>query len=190
MQLPEQTDENSEAYKAGYKTIADICKERIRRVINKIETENKEESKQTKLEYEEQEMLEQDLGFKVFKLSPSNFKYWRSDIIENEEDLDKCFILFDSQLKPEAKELNLLYELILKSGYSLTDKIIKNKGMVFIADKLAVVLNKIDQSIIDEIIISKPQTCIILDNLFVDNDQLKTNTALQMKDVGVELVTV
>ena len=190
VQLPEHSEEKSEAYKAGYKTIADICKERIRRVINKIETENKEESKQTKLEYEEQEMLEQDLGFKVFKLSPSNFKYWRSDIIENKEDLDKMLHLFDSQLKPEAKELNLLYELILKSGYSLTDKIIKNKGWYFIADKLAVVLNKINQSIIDEIIKNKPQTCIILDNLFADNDQLKTNTALQMKDAGVEMVTV
>ena len=73
MQLPEQTDENSEAYKAGYKTIADICKERTRRVINKIETENKEESKQTKLEYEKQETVNQDLGFKVFKLAPFQF---------------------------------------------------------------------------------------------------------------------
>lgn len=190
VQLPEKTDEDSEAYKANYRTIADICKERIRRVIKKIEKENEKNSKQTELEYEKKEFVEQDLGFKVFKLSPSNFKYWRSDIIETEDDLEKMVDLFDAQVKPKARESNLLYELILKAGYSLTDKIIKNNGWYIVADKLAIVLNKIEQKVIDEIIKMKPQTCIILDNLFADNDQLKTNTALQMKDAGVELVTI
>ncbi|MCG7850470.1 MAG: site-specific DNA-methyltransferase, partial [ANME-2 cluster archaeon] len=62
VQIPEKCDENSEAYKAGYKTIADIGKERIRRVIKKIK-----EDKQTKLDVDGN-AGKQDLGFKVFKL--------------------------------------------------------------------------------------------------------------------------
>ncbi len=211
VQLPEKTDENSEAYKAGYKTIADICQERIRRVIKKLdETKNEKretnEENQTELELskgegssESSEMLKKnlkqaqidtDVCFRVFKLSPSNFKHWRSDIIESEDDLNKMVELFDTQLKPEAKEINMLYELMLKSGYTLTDKIELKKGFYLISEKLAVVLSKIEQSVIDEILKVKPLTCIILDNLFAENDQLKTNTALQMKDAGIELITI
>src|SRR5690606_2083293 len=110
--------------------------------------------------------------------------------IESGEDLDKMMDLFDSQLKPGAQEMNMLYELMLKSGYTLTDKIGEKNDWYLVANKLAVVLNKINQTIIDEILGVKPQTCIILDTLFADNDQLKTNTALQMKDAGVEMVVV
>src|SRR5690606_18850357 len=103
VQLPEKTAEDSEAYKAGYKTIADICKARIKKVIEKLsETANDKgetkEENQTELELEKgnshselvsesQEMLKENLkqvqvdtnvGFRVFKLSPSNFKHWRS----------------------------------------------------------------------------------------------------------------
>jgi adenine-specific DNA-methyltransferase len=61
VQLPEKSDEKSEAFKAGYKTIADIGKERIRRVIKKIK-----EDDEGKLPFEK---TKQDLGFKVFKRS-------------------------------------------------------------------------------------------------------------------------
>ena len=85
----------------------------------------------------------------------------------------------------------MLYELMLKSGFTLTDKVEKVNGYYLVNDGQAVfVLDKIDQNIIDAIIRLKPQSCIILDDLFAGNDQLKTNTALQMKDAGVELSTV
>ncbi|MDE3183952.1 MAG: site-specific DNA-methyltransferase, partial [Bacteroidota bacterium] len=77
VQLPELTGENSEAYKAGYKTIADISKERIHRVIKKIEIEKAEKPDLF-------DNGKQDLGFKVFKLSPSNFKIWRGNDITEE----------------------------------------------------------------------------------------------------------
>lgn len=205
VQLPEKTAEDSEAYKAGFKTIADICKERIRRAIKRLNQDSarlkdEQDGSQEKL-FEnpvDPEIVNNhgsDNGFKVFKLSPSNFKHWRSDLIESEEDLNKMVDLFDTQLKPGSLEMNMLYELMLKSGYTLTDKILvpmgeEKNGFYLVADKLSVVLNKIDQTIIDEILKTKPQTCIILDNLFADNDQLKTNTALQMKDAGVEMVTI
>ncbi|MHB8579795.1 MAG: site-specific DNA-methyltransferase [Ignavibacteriaceae bacterium] len=188
VQLPEKTDENSEAYKAKYFTIADICKERIRRVIEKINRKGAE----TQGEIFAPSRLSGEVpGFKVFKLVPSNFKMWRSDLIETEEDLNKMVDLFDTQIKPDAKIENMLYELMLKSGFTLTDKIEKVNGYYSVNEGQAVfVLDKIDQTTINEVIKLKPQSCIILDDLFAGNDQLKTNTALQMKDAGVELVTV
>lgn len=249
VQLPEKTAENSEAFKAGYKNIADMCKERVRRVIYKLNDEReatqkevnsvdeliiKKESDLAQIKKDKPELFENqkpskeiqnivneidilnqkqnekrdqseklnncDKGFKFLRLSSSNFKHWRSDIIESEEDLNKMIDMFDSQLKPGAQEVAMLYELMLKSGYILTDRVEKKgpsspageagASFYLVAEKLAVVLNKIDQSTIDEILKSKPQTCIILDNLFSGNDQLKTNTALQMKDAGVEMVVV
>ncbi len=125
VQLPEKTDESSEAYKAKYFTIADICKERIRRVIERINRKGAE----TQGEIFAPSRLSGEVpGFKVFKLVPSNFKMWRSDVIETEEDLNKMIDLFDTQIKPDAKIENMLYELMLKSGFTLTEKIEKVNG--------------------------------------------------------------
>lgn len=184
VQLPELTEETSEAYKAGYKSIADICKERIRRVIKKIN-----EEKKTKPQFFKDKNI--DLGFKVFKLKNSNFKIWRGDVIDNEDDLSKQLNVFENPLKLESKEENILYELILKSGFSLTTKIEKSNGLYIIDNnKLIIVLSKIDDNIIKYILDIKPEGCIILDNLFNENDKLKTNTALQMKDAGIEFKTI
>ncbi|MGB5216791.1 MAG: DNA methyltransferase [Smithella sp.] len=80
VQLPEKCDVDSEAFKAGYKTIAEIGKERIRRVIKKIR-----EEQDGKLDLDGS-VEKLDLGFKVFKLQESNFKIWRTNI-ETEEEL-------------------------------------------------------------------------------------------------------
>jgi adenine-specific DNA-methyltransferase len=184
VQLPEFLEETSEAYKAGYKSIADICKERIRRVIKKIN-----EEKKTKPQFFNDKNI--DLGFKVFKLKNSNFKLWRGDVIDNEDDLSKQLNVFENPLRTESKEENILYELILKSGFSLTTKIEKSNGLYIIDNnKLIIVLSKIDDHIIKYILDIKPEGCIILDNLFNKNDKLKTNTALQMKDAGIEFKTI
>ena len=90
--MPEPCDENSEAYKAGYKTIADIGKERICRVIHKIEKEKAEKPDlfaESKL----------DLGFKVFKLASSSFKIWRGAEIDSEEKLVKQLDVFTNPIK-------------------------------------------------------------------------------------------
>src|SRR5690625_4563917 len=77
VQLPEPTEEKSEAKKAGFNNIADIGKERIRRAINKIKEDQKSD-KQLELGKVDKNEIEQDLGFKVFKLTPSNFKVWEA----------------------------------------------------------------------------------------------------------------
>ena len=183
VQLPELCDETSEAYKAGYKTIADIGKERIRRVIKKIE---KEKAENPDL-FDDKKL---DLGFKVFKLSTSNFKIWRGNEI-TEENLDQQLDAFTNPLR-EGRELqNILYELILKSGYLLTDEVdVFEKYYSIKGGELIIALDEMDQKLIDIIISQKPKKVITLDNLFTGNDQLKTNTVLQMQSAEIDFKTI
>lgn len=193
VQLPELCDDNSEASKAGYKTIADISKERIRRVIKKIETEQAEEKKKKegKIDFgDKAESKPLDLGFKAFKLSPSNFKIWRGNEI-NEENLIQQLDAFTNPVREGSEQENMLYELILKAGYSLTDKVEKIDNFYSIRNnELIIATDKISQVSIDKIIALKPKKVISLDILFKDNDQLKTNTVLQMRDAGVDFKTI
>ncbi|MEO8147077.1 MAG: site-specific DNA-methyltransferase [Bacteroidia bacterium] len=188
VQLPEVTKENSVARDKGYNTIAEISKERVRKVIAKIEKERKE----TPELFENGNLA---LGFKVFKLSPSNFKMWRGNEI-TEDNLVTQLDVFTNPVKEESKTDNILYELMLKAGYSLTDKVVIRQALgasKFYSVKegeLIIALEEINQTIIDTIIAAQPQKVITLDNLFTGNDQLKTNTALQMKDAGIDFKTI
>ena len=187
VQLPENLFENSEAYKAGYKTIADIGKERIRRVIKKIEKEKKE-NKNLLSEAEENKNL--DLGFKVFKLSSSNFKIWRGNEI-TEENLETQLNAFTNPVREGSEKENMLYELILKAGYLLTDKVEAKEKYYSVNDgELIIALDTMNKKIIDKILASKPKKVIALDKLFTGNDQLKTNTVLQMRDVEIDFKTI
>jgi len=185
VQLPEPTDKDGEANKEGYQTISQISKERIRRVIKKIE---KERSEKPDL-FGNDDM---DLGFKAFTIAPSNFKIWRSDEI-NEENLSTQLDAFTNPVKEGSEKENMLYELILKSGYELTSDIEYNKKNNYYSvnnNELIIGLEKMNKDIVDAIISSKPKKVITLDNLFTGNDQLKTNTVLQMKDAGIDLKTI
>jgi len=183
VQLPEKCDEKSEAFKAGYKTIADIGKERIRRVIKKIK-----DSENGKLSFEK---TKQDLGFKVFKLQSSNFKIWRGDNIKNGKQLEKHMQLHLDSVKKDATEENMLFELLLKSGRNLNSKIENTNDYYRINNgEIIIALSRIDEKMVDSILEDKPQVLITLDRLFKNNDQLKTNTLLQMKDAGIELKVV
>ncbi len=201
VQLPELVEEDSVAFKAGYKTIADISKERIRRVIKKLEKgrEGLQNKKEGELKFESDKEQNIDLGFKVFKLAPSNFKIWRSDEI-NEDNLVHQLEVFTQPVKEGSEKENMLYELMLKSGYSLTDKVRsvssspgggREEAFFSINDnELIIALDKMNENIVQQIIAVKPKKVITLDNLFSGNDQLKTNTVLQMRDAGVEFKTI
>jgi len=183
VQLLEKCEENSEAFKAGYKTIAEIGKERIRRVIKKIR-----EEREGKLDFEDKG--DKDLGFKVFKLQESNFKIWRTNI-ETEEELVAQMQQHLEPLDENAKIEDVLYELLLKSGVSLTAKIKNKKDFILVnGDEVALMLEKADEKIIKQILAVKPKKVFTLDRLFKDNDKLKTNTALQMKDAGIEFKVI
>jgi len=183
VQLPEKINENSESFKKGFKTIADLCKERIVLVIESIKTK----SKSTPKFFENTNI---DLGFKVFKLSPSNFKIWRGSEV-TDENLELNLESFTDPVKPESLTENMLYELILKSGYSLTDKIERNDSFYSVNDgELIVALNEMSQAVLSKIISSRPKKVITLDKLFAGNDQLKTNTVLQMLDAEIDFKTI
>ncbi|AKN34212.1 DNA methylase N-4 [Clostridium carboxidivorans P7] len=105
IQLPEQTDENSEACKAGYKNICEIGKERIRRAGEKI-VQNKDKEGIENL----------DIGFKVFKLDTSNIKPWNPDYENLLMTLDDTIDNF----VPGRFEEDVVYEVMLKYGIDLT----------------------------------------------------------------------
>lgn len=212
IQLPELCEEKSEAHKAGYKTIADISKERIRRAGRKIGEEIQAEIKkvkgeiikrqgeipteETKTEIENlkskiQKLQSQDLGFKVLKLAASNFKQWQQIEGKDAKALAEQMKLFVDPVSESATIENMVYELLLKSGKDLNSRIEKKGSFYKInGTELILLLEKATQEIIDEVIIEKPIKVIALDKLFKGNDQLKTNTVLQMKDAGIEFKTI
>lgn len=104
VQLPEETDEKSEAYKDDYRTIPDIAEERIRRAENKIISENPD--LKDKL----------DIGFKVFELSSSNIKKWNVDTADLNEQIEMQL----ENIQSNANNLDLVYEIMLKQGLDLS----------------------------------------------------------------------
>lgn len=193
VQLPELCDETSEAFKAGYKTISEISKERVRRSIKKMQVEQAEEEKKKleEINFGDNDInTTQDFGFKVFKLTPSNFKIWRSPDI-TQENLVQQLEAFTNPVKPNSQEQNMLYELMLKAGYQLTDSVEDKDNFYSISQgQLIIALKKLDEKIVTAIIAIAPKKVITLDNLFAGNDQLKTNTVLQMKDAGIDFKTI
>ena len=181
IQLPELTGKNDEAYKAGFRNVAAIGKERIRRVVKKMKEDDPVKAN------------DMDLGFKVFKLHESNFRTWRGEHILNEKELEKQLKIHINPLIENADTEHVLYELLLKSGLPLTSKI-EDKGNWFLARHLgiaiAIALKSVDEVTIDAVIEANPQRFIALDYLFQNNDQLKTNASLLMEDSGIEFQTI
>ena len=106
VQLPEPTDEKSEAYKAGYMNICEIGKERIRRAGKKIKEENKDKENIENL----------DVGFKVLELDASNIRKWQPDSDNLEQSLED---FIDNYVEGRT-ELDVVYEIMLKYGLDLT----------------------------------------------------------------------
>ena len=179
VQLPEKIQEKSEFRKKGYNTIADVAKERIRRVINKI----KDEIPESKA----------DLGFKVFKLSQSNFKIWETD---HEQNIPENLKLYADHIDPNAKQEDLLYEILLNSRLELTTKVEKVNvcGQEVFSVEDGTVFVYLGDSITKELtyaIAEKvPLRFICLDHSFHHIDQLKTNTVQLMKSRNIEFRTV
>lgn len=186
VQLPEVCDEKSEAYKAGYKNICEIGKERIRRAGEKIKSDET-------LPAENREKL--DIGFKVFKLDSSNIKEWDSET----EDLKQS--LFDSidNIKSDRTSLDILYEILLKYGLDLNVPIVENKHFYSIGGgTLLINLDKeIDMEVIDSIceeyktlleIDEDFKTTVVLRDSSFANDVDKTNAMKKLEQVGIKEV--
>lgn len=186
VQLPEPTDEKSEAFNAGYKTIAEISKERIRRAAAKIKAEAEAN---TDLLTEEKAPL--DLGFRVFKLQKSNFKVWDATLEKDAANIQLALEAHIDHIDPNASQKAILFELLLKAGFELTTPIetltLANKTVFSIADgALLICLEKeLTLDLIKAIADLEPSRVIVLDEGFQNNDQLKTNASLTLKAKGV-----
>lgn len=184
VQLPESMEEGSDSHKAGLDTIAEVGKERLRRVIKIFEKEkNLLESKLNK----------SDLGFKLFKLDKSNFKIWNGeDIARDKELLEKQLEFHINHIDPIASQEDILFEILLKAGFELTTMIEKmelgGKTVYSISDgAMLVCLEKqLTNEVIKEMAEKSPSRVICLDQGFQNNDQLKTNAVQIMKSKGVE----
>ena len=181
VQLPEVCEEGTEAAKAGYKTICEIGKERIRRAGKKIAEENATTASNL------------DIGFKVFKLETSNFIPWNPEP-------DKIELLLRNAVENiliDRTRLDLLYEVLLKCNLPLTLPIAERKfgeNTVYVVGEgaLAICLDtKIPQTIADEIVKLRdefapivPMQVVFRDNGFTD--VAKTNALQILKQAGFE----
>lgn len=183
VQLPEACDEKSEAFKAGYKNICEIGKERIIRAGKKIKEDES-------LPKENREKL--DIDFKVFKLDSSNIKEWDSETENLRESL------FDSvdNIKEDRTSLDVLYEILLKYGLDLNVAIEDKKDFYSIGGgTLLVNLNKeISLKEIETIceeykklleIDEEFKTVVVLRDTAFKNDVDKTNAIQRLKQVGI-----
>ena len=184
VQLPESVEERSTAYKAGFKTVADISRERIRRIIEKIKTE---------LALTDPAVA--SLGFKSFILSPSNFKQWRGDGIEDADALADQIKMFMDSEKAGARPEDILYELLLKFGQLLTTPIehLEVNGVPIVAvneRKMLFVIEDFTPDMIEPLLGLLPREIVALDSVFHDSDELKSNLDLQCRDAEVQLTCV
>jgi adenine-specific DNA-methyltransferase len=179
IQLPEPTENNE------YRTIADITKERVRRVIKKIGTES---DSQLPLN----SAPKADLGFKVFKLQTSNFKIWNGETPKDQGNISRQLEMHVHHIDPDRKQEDVLYEILLKSGFPLSIKIetlnLSGKKVFSIADgsMLICLEGELTAELIKEMANKKPSRVVCLDEGFKGNDALKTNAVQTMKSKGVE----
>jgi len=124
VQLPELIDENKYPKAAGeFRTVANVGKERIRRVIAKVRRDD-----ESKLDLSTREGLE-DLGFRAFKLAPSNYKQWKSIGASDPEAYSKQLDMFADLLVENWNPINVLWEIAIKEGYGLNTQIERLEGM-------------------------------------------------------------
>lgn len=178
VQLPEPTGRDD------YPTIADVTKERVRRAIEQL---NADDSVQLDLGGGKK----QDRGFRVFKLAESNFRPWEAEAPTDSQSLAKQLELHVDNIREGRTEADLLYEILLKSGFLLTTPVetlqLEGKTVHSVADGMLLIC--LDRAITLELIRAianrKPERVICLDAGFDDNDQLKANAVQLFRTKGV-----
>ena len=189
VQLPEPTEDGSDARNAGFDTIADISRRRIALASDQIASE------QSSLLMTRETPL--DLGFRAYTLADTSFSKWRLGSDVDESKLVQHLIGLRESSADGATADTLLTEILLKQGYSLTEKIVQAEiaglDVRVVGDNLVLayldehVKPSLDQlrAIVDE----NPARIIVLEDAFQGDDELKTNLAQLAKSTGIELWT-
>ena len=188
VQLPEPCDENSEAFKAGYKNIAEIGKERIRRAGKKIVEELKKKNQQLELGEEPVDLNKLDIGFRVYKTDTSNLK----DVFYHPSELDQGMLYsLESNIKEDRTPEDLLTQVLLDLGLELTLPI-ETKQMfsntVYIVQTNALIAcfdENVDFRIVDQIADLKPLRVVFKDASFI-NDKDRINVEERFKRLSPE----
>jgi adenine-specific DNA-methyltransferase len=195
VQLPEKTDEKSEAWKAGFKTIAEIGKERIRRAGKKIkeEWEAKQKNEAGKLKFEDNQQPETsnqqpDVGFRVYKLDTSNMQ----DVYYRPQDYKQANLdLFADNIKPGRSAMDLVTQVMLDWGLSLSLKIkettVAGKQVFKVAgNSLFACFDKgIDEAFTKKIAKEQPLRIVFRDSSFA-SDTAKENVKQLLKQLSPE----
>ena len=180
VQLPEQTDEKSQAYKAGYKNICEIGKERIRRAGEKILEENKEKENIDKL----------DVGFRVLKTDSSNMK----DVYYSPEDTEQSFLdNLEDNIKEDRTQEDLLFQVMLDLGVPLSSTIeveqIEDAKVFKVEDRFLVACfdGAISDEVVRQIADMKPFYAVFRD-MSMKNDSVAVNFEQIFESISPETI--
>lgn len=194
VQMPELLEESSEAYRAGYRTIADITRARIDKVINKLKAEHPEKTA--------------DLACAHFTLAPSNFKVWRGDVAD-EAALRESLNLFQSAeknghaSKGADAQTAMLAELLLKHGLGALGVHAISKPVQLAGVTVHRVLMHDDKqmwlcfepytaALKDEIVKARPAQVVLLNSCFTGDkaDELLSNLQLELAGLDIGLTVI
>ncbi|MED5458986.1 MAG: DNA methyltransferase, partial [Pseudomonadota bacterium] len=189
VQLPEKLEENSEAYKAGYRTIADITRARIEKVIAKLKAEHPEKT--------------EGLACANFTLAPSNFKVWNSDISDPGAIRQQLDALQNTEKAPD-EQIAMLTELLLKNGLgALGVHAVSKPRTLACGVTVHRVLREDDrylwlcfepyvEALRDEILSASPAQVIMLNSCFVgaQGDEQLSNLQLDLAAQDISLLVI
>ena len=177
VQLKEKTDEKSEAYKAGYKNICEIGKERIRRAGKQVKEELIKKAEQPEIGKDPINPDNLDIGFKVFKIDSTNMK----DVFYNPKDLTQELVSeLEVNIKEDRTELDILYQVLIDLAIPIDAKIqeeeINNRNIYKVGDNflIACFSDNIDLDTVKYIVKLKPLNLVFKDLSFKD-DATKIN---------------
>lgn len=180
VQLSEQTDEKSEAYKAGYKNICEIGKERIRRAGEKILEENKDKENIDKL----------DVGFRVLKTDSSNMK----DVYYSPENTEQSFLdNLEDNIKEDRTQEDLLFQVMLDLGVPLSSTIeveqIEDAKVFKVEDRFLVACfdGAISDDVVKQIADMKPFYAVFRD-ISMKNDSVAVNFEQIFESISPETI--
>jgi adenine-specific DNA-methyltransferase len=187
VQLPEPCEDKAQATALGFETIADITRARVRAVIGELAGRT--------------DTAGVDLGYRAYRLDRSNFKEWNG-AGDGADDIEQRLDLHADHLDPKSTEEDILFELLLKDGFSPSAKVevlsLAGKKVFAVANRaLLVCLDKaLTQEVLDAMADLEPGRVTCLDAGFQGNDQLKANAVqtfqarARSRETAIEFRTV
>lgn len=188
VQLPEPTPDESEARAAGFLTISQISRKRIALAGETLQSAQPDDA---------EDPQPFDVGFRSFRLVDTNFTKWRVSSDVDDGRLQQHLLALRESAADTSTQDSLLTEVLLKQGYSLTERIapaeIAGLDVRVVGDKVVLAyLNEHVKPTLDQLralVHEDPARIIVLEDAFQGDDELKTNLAQLCKSKGIELWT-